>query len=489
MTRPLSLPKKSGLDDDALVLVSGRTDLPERDPIMKKIIFLLVAIILIVAGGAYFKFNYAADPGTSFRTAAVKRGDVVATISATGTVEPEEVVDIGAQVTGRIESLGPDPRGVESSTSPEKEKYKEKKIDYCTPVRKDDLLAKIDQSVYKAQLDQANANLARSMADLEQMKAKQVQAENDWNRAQSLINTNAISRTDYDLAKANYQAAVANVKVGAAVIKQNQAALDMAEKNFGYTTIVSPVDGVVIQRRVNVGQTVVSSMSASSLFLLASDLRKMEVWALVNEADIGRIHDHPDMPVRFTVDAYPNEVFTGRVEQVRLNAQSTQNVILYTVVVAFENPDLKVLPYMTASLLFDVERHENVLRVSNTALRWKPRLEQVAPELREKLADSLIDKDKEKGNEKDAPPEKKTEAEKSIAKSAKPHDNSGRLWVEDGPYVRPIDVQKGLTDSNVTEVSGPGLKEGMEVVVGEKSPDEDVEGTNPFMPKIFGKKR
>jgi HlyD family secretion protein len=197
------------------------------------------------------------------------------------------------------------------------------------------------------------------------------------------------------------------------------------------------------------------------------------------------------MPVKFTVDAYPNEVFAGRVEQVRLNASSAQNVILYTVVVAFENKELKVLPYMTATLLFEVEKHENVLRVSNTALRWKPRLEQVVPELREQLADSLTDKDKDKGtgNEKDAPPQKKTVAEKNIANSAKPHDNSGRLWVEDGPYVRPIDVQKGLTDSNVTEVSGPELKEGMEVVIGEKSADEDVEGTNPFMPKIFGKKR
>jgi HlyD family secretion protein len=458
---------------------------------MKKTIVLVAAIILIVAGGAYLKFNYASDPQANFRTTAVIRGDVVSTISATGTVEPEEVVDIGAQVTGRIESLGPDPRGMDDSTSPDKEKYGNKTIDYCTPVRKGDLLAKIDQSVYQAQLDQANANLARAVADLEQMKAKLAQATNDWDRAQKLDEKKAISQTDFDLAKANYQAAAANIKVGEAVIKQNRAALDMAEKNFGYTTIVSPVNGVVIIRRVNVGQTVVSSMSASSLFLLASDLRKMEVWALVNEADIGRVHDHPNMPVKFTVDAYPNEVFAGRVEQVRLNASSAQNVILYTVVVAFENKELKVLPYMTATLLFEVEKHENVLRVSNTALRWKPRLEQVVPELREQLADSLTDKDKDKGtgNEKDAPPQKKTVAEKNIANSAKPHDNSGRLWVEDGPYVRPIDVQKGLTDSNVTEVSGPELKEGMEVVIGEKSADEDVEGTNPFMPKIFGKKR
>ncbi len=454
---------------------------------MKKIIFFLSAIVLVVAGGAYLKFNYAGDPESVFRTVAVKRGDAVATISATGTVEPEEVVDIGAQVTGRIEKLGPDPRGMEGSTSPDREKFKDKTIDYCTPVKEKDLLAKIDQSVYKAQLDQADANLARSEADLKQMEAKLAQTEQDWNRAQLLRPSNAISQSDYDLAAANYQMAKANIDVGKAVIKQNKAAKDLAEKNFGYTTIYAPVDGVVIQRRVNVGQTVVSSMSASSLFLLAKDLRHMEVWALVNEADIGRIHDHPHMPVRFTVDAYPNEVFIGQVEQVRLNAQSTQNVVLYTVVVAFENPDLKVLPYMTASLLFDVERHDNVLRVANTALRWKPRLEQVLPELREKLADSLLDKDKE--SEKEAPPEKKTAAEKNIANFSKPHDNSGRLWVQDGPFVRPIEIRRGLNDGNVTEVSGPELKDGMEVVVGEKNPDENVEGTNPFMPKFFHRKR
>jgi HlyD family secretion protein len=215
----------------------------------------------------------------------------------------------------------------------------------------------------------------------------------------------------------------------------------------------------------------------------------MEVWALVNEADIGRVHDHPDMPVRFKVDAYPNDVFHGRVTQVRLNASSTQNVVLYTVVVSFDNPDLKVLPYMTASLLFDVERKDNVLQISNTALRWKPKLEQVLPELREELADSLNDKDQDKGGDKDASAEKKSAAAKDVAKFAKKPDNSGRLWVQDGAFVRPVELQKGITDGTVTEISGPDLKDGMEVVVGEKTPEDNNEGTNPFMPKIFNKKR
>jgi HlyD family secretion protein len=455
---------------------------------MKKLFFLVVLIGVVgVCVFIYYKYAYASDPQSNFRTAAIKRGEVVATIAATGTVEPEEVVDVGAQVTGRVVKLGFDPRGLPDSNSPEKEKFKDKTIDYCTPVTENYLIAELDDSVYRAQLEQARANLTRAEADVEQMNYKREQTKLDWERAQMLFDKKAIPKSDYDMAEANYKIAKANVAVGKAVINQNQAALDMAEKNFSYTKIYSPIDGVVISRRVNIGQTVVSNMSVSSLFLLAKDLRKMEVWALVNEADIGRIHDHPDMPVRFKVDAYPTDVFHGRVAQVRLNASSTQNVVLYTVVVSFDNPELKVLPYMTASLLFDVERKENVLKVSNTALRWKPKLEQVVPELREKLADSLEDKDK--GNDKDAAPEKTNAAAKEAAKFAKMQDVGGRLWVQDGAFVRPIDIQKGITDGTVTEITGPGLKDAMEVVVGEISSEDSSEGTNPFLPKIFNKKR
>jgi HlyD family secretion protein len=457
---------------------------------MKKII--LGFVTLGVAGLCvllYFKYAYASEAASNFRTTSVKRGEVVATIATTGTVQPEEVVDVGAQVTGRVVRLNDDPRGLPDSTAADKEKFVGKSIDYCTPVKEGYLIAELDDSVYRAQLEQARANLTRAKADLEQMKYKRRQTELDWERAVMLKEENAIPKSDYDLAEANYQMAKANVAVGEAVINQNQAALDMAEKNFSYTKIFSPIDGVVISRRVNVGQTVVSNMSVSSLFLLAKDLRKMEVWALVNEADIGRIHDHPDMAVRFKVDAYPHDVFHGRISQIRLNASSTQNVVLYTVVVSFDNPELKVLPYMTASLLFEVERKNDVLKISNTALRWKPKLEQVVPELREKVADLLDDKDKDKDKaDKDAVAEKKTGAAKEVAKFEKKEDAGGRLWAPDGAFVRPIEVQKGISDGTLTEISGPEVKEDMEVVIGEKSPEESGDGTNPFLPKIFKKR-
>jgi HlyD family secretion protein len=449
---------------------------------MKKIIFLVAAIALVAAGGTYLKFNYAADPQTNFRTAAVKRSEVSSIISATGTVEPEETIDIGAQVTGKIQEFGPDPRGKDDSTSPDKEKYKGKSVDYCTPVNKGDLLLQIDDSVYQAQLKQAEANLLRSKADLEQMEAKRIQAENDWKRADSLLPTNAISHSDFDLAVANYKAAVANVAVGKAVIEQNEAALDMAKRNLGYTTIISPVKGVIINRKVNAGQTVVANMSAQSLFLLAKDLSKLQVWAQVNEADIGRISSRPGMPVKFTIDAFPNDVFHGRVEQIRLNAQQTQNVVIYTVVVAFDNSDMKVLPYLTANARFEADRHSDVLVAPNTALRWKPRIEQIAPELRDKLAPLLTER-----SGKEDPALAKSPTDKTKPKVVK-DETLGRLWIQEGGFVKPIEVQKGLSDDSNTEISGSDLKEGMEVVVGEKTADQAGDTTNPFLPKIFNRK-
>ena len=233
-----------------------------------------------------------------------------------------------------------------------------------------DLLVKVDDSVYRVQYNQADANLAHAKADLGELQAHQVQCEAEWKRADALRPKQAIADTDYDLDVANYKAAVANVKVGLATIKQCEAALAMAKRNLDYCTITSPVKGVVIDRRVNVGQTVVSAMSVSSLFLIAKDLTRMQVWASVNEADIGRIRK--GMPVTFTVDAYPNETFKGTVYQIRMNATMNQNVVTYTVVVDTENPDLRLYPYLTANVSFQVERHDNVLKVPNGALALEP---------------------------------------------------------------------------------------------------------------------
>jgi len=419
-----------------------------------KIVFAILVLIGVVGGGAaYYAKHVASDPMTSFRTVAIKRGDLLSTISATGTVQPEEVVDVGAQVMGLILEFGPDPHDPA------------KLIDYGSVVEKGALLAKLDPTPYKAALEQAEATLQKSEADQLQLEAKSRQAEREWKRAKSLLPQKAIADTDYDTALANYEVAKANVAAGVATIRQNKASVETARINLGYCTIKSPVRGTIIDRRVNIGQTVVASLNAPSLFLIAKDLTKMQVWASVNEADIG--HIRVDMPVRFTVDAYPGQTFRGKVTQIRMNATMTQNVVTYTVVVTTDNSSGKLLPYLTANVQFEMDQRADVLLVPNAALRWKPQASQIDPVV-SKTAIS--------------------------AESANTQDR-GCLWIEaNGGFVRPLEVVVGVSDGTMTEIGGSGVKEGMQVILGEEG-QGDTEGqdnetaadgdktSNPFLPK------
>ena len=372
-----------------------------------------------------------------FRTAIVTRGDLVTTVGATGTIEPEQVVDIGSQVCGMITDLS---------------------VDYGSQVEQGTILAKIDDTLYVAQVEQARIGCQRADAELAMARAKLSLAKVDWQRVQELIKTKAIATTGFDVAKYTYEAAQAAVAVAVANSAQSELALKQAKIHLDWTSIRSPFKGVIIDRRVNVGQTVVSNPSAANLFLIAKDLKKLQVWASVNEADIGRIHE--GMQVRFKVDAYPNENFVGKVAQIRLNATMTQNVVTYTVVVTTENKEMKLLPYMTASLVFEIERHENVLKVPNAALRWKPRPIQIAASVRE---------------------------ETLAAMNRPKQDESGHLWVADANFVRPVPVKIIATDGTMTEVKGKYVSEGMEVVIGESivSDADSGDATNPFMPKLF----
>ena len=322
--------------------------------------------------------------GPIFRTSPIKRGDLVAAISAAGTVEPEAAVDMGAQVAGVISAFGKDRQG--------------KPINWGSVVETGTVLARIDDSLYaaaletaKAQLQQNEANKVSSEANVLQMKANLAMAEANWKRAQRLGPSDALAQSAYDqyqasyeVAKANLAAAQAAVNQAIAAVAQAKANLTTARINVDYCTIKSPVKGVVIDRRVNIGQTVVSSLSAPSLFLIANDLKRIQVWVSVNEADIGSICQ--SQPVTFTVDAYPNRVFHGTVGQVRLNATMTQNVVTYTVEVDTNNDDGKLLPYLTANAKFQVGRRHDVLMVPNGALRWSPRPGQIAPDSRQRSA-------------------------------------------------------------------------------------------------------
>jgi HlyD family secretion protein len=453
---------------------------------MRLILAIVIVIGLVACCAAYYTVYVTAEPTMGFKTVAVEHGDLIDTIKATGTVEPEEVVDVGAQVMGRIKDFGLDPSDPEGK----------KRIDYCSTVHEGTVLAYIDDSMYKAQWEQAQATTLRAKADVLQFKAKLLQTERDRKRAEELRSIDdipgtdrpikGIAESDYDLAVANHEMAKASVAVAEATRKQSEAALDMTKTNLDYTIIKSPVEGMIIARRVNIGQTVVASLNAPSIFLIAKDLRKMQVWAWICEADIGRIRSRKDMPVKFTVDAYPDQVFYGKVLQVRLDSNMTQNVVTYTVVVGFDNSDLKLIPYLTANLKFEVEKKENVLLVPTAALRWKPKTEQIVPEMRDVMASNSDGKSG--GSQPAGPPAAEAKSVNPPQKTVTPQKSeNGRLWVVDGKYVRPMQVTIGATDETMTEVSGDDVKDGMKVVVG-VSKEGDVaadDTTNPFGPPRF----
>jgi HlyD family secretion protein len=250
------------------------------------------------------------------------------------------VVEVGAQVNGRIVEFGPDP------TDPSKP------IDYGSIVREGTILARIDPTIYMAQVDQAKAALLRAKADVLQLEAKCDQAKQEWKRAQTLLPEKAIADSDYDLMDTNFRVSKANLAIGQAAVQQCEAALCVAKTYLNYTVIKSPIDGVVLDRRVNVGQTVVAAFNVPGLFIIAKDLRRVQVWASIDESDIGGIH--PNQHVQFTMNAYPGEVFSGRVTQIRLNPVMVKGRTTYTVVVATKNKH-GILPYLTAKLRLETQ--------------------------------------------------------------------------------------------------------------------------------------
>ena len=453
---------------------------------MKKVILLLL-FVGISAGGAYLYFRNQdnAPKEELFRVAKVTRGDLMVTVSATGTVEPEEVVDVGTQVMGRIKELGSDPRGNADPT------FAGKSVDYGSPVEQGMLLAQIDPSIYKAQHDQAKGSVAQAKANVLQSQAKLVQAEAEWKRAQRLRSLNfsgrspsgggdpsnpslpikGISDADFILAQANFESAAANVEVAKATVEQQEASLALAQTNLGYTTINSPVSGTIIDRRVNIGQTVVASLNAPSLFLIARDLRRMQVWASVNEADIGRLK--VGTHVHFRVDAFPDDIFQGEVVQIRLNASMTQNVVTYTVVIYVDNSDMKLLPYLTADVKFEVDERKDVLVVPNAALRFKPKPEQISPEQPKSAEPSASAATDEVESVSDKKPNSRV--------------SEGTVWAiyPKTGLLYPIAVLAGLSDGTSTEVTGSQLTESTEVVLGEKRTLVVEEVNNPLGPPKF----
>lgn len=380
-----------------------------------------------------------------FRQAPVSRGEIISVVNSTGTVKPVLNVQIGAVVSGPILEV---------------------RVDFNDKVKTGQILAEVDPLLYKAQVDQAVATLASAEASLLQAQAKLAQAQRDWQRAQTLLPKKSIAETDYDTAKATYEVAVATVAACKAAIQQNQGMLQMAQTNLEYTKIRSPVDGIIIDRKVDPGQSVASQFQTPEMFKVAPDLdKRIYVQASVDEADIGRIRAAQEggKPVMFTVDAYPADLFQGKIYQVRLNPTTTQNVVTYPVIVEAPNSQLKLLPGMTANLSFHIDKRGGVLRVPNAAIRFYPKPAQVRPEdraLLEGMAEETEEDDDRKPRANPPEPSAMARAEAGRQRSRR------HVWVVEGELLRAVEIVTGLSDDKYSELVSGKLEDGQRVVTG-----------------------
>jgi HlyD family secretion protein len=312
-------------------------------------ILLAAAVAVLVAAALAWRWRAGSGKAPAMETARVDRGRIVAKVTATGTLSALVTVQVGSQVSGRIAAID---------------------VDFNSPVKKGQVIARIDPQLFDASVEQARANQVAAQGNLAKAKAQALDADRQLERARSLAERKLVAAADLDTAQAGADAARASVQAAEGTVAQARAALHQAEVNLAYTRIVSPTNGVVISRNVDVGQTVAASLQAPTLFVIAEDLAKMQVDTSVAEADVGRLRG--GMSASFTVDAFPGDVFRGAVRQVRNAPQTVQNVVTYDAVVDVDNPDQKLKPGMTATVTFVYAEKDDVLRVPNAALRFRP---------------------------------------------------------------------------------------------------------------------
>ena len=391
---------------------------------MKKSVALAVAACLVLGVGYYlYQKKAAASPEQRYKTHTLAKGDVTQTVSANGTLNPVTLVSVGTQVSGTVKKLH---------------------VDFNHQVKAGQVLAELDDAIYSAQVRQSDASMASAQASLQLARANET-------RMKSLFKEEYVSRQELDQAVQAREAAEAQARLARA---QN----DRDRANLGYSVIRSPVSGVVVDRQIDVGQTVAASFQTPTLFKIAQDLTQMQIYTTFAEADIGAIR--VDQPVRFNVDAFPNRSFSGKVKQVRLNPTTQQNVVTYNVVVAVENPEQILLPGMTAYVSIVVAQKKAVLLVPNTALRFKPaetdKVEKSDGETAKSANGSRPGGQPGAGGEKR---EKRRDA------------GSGTVHVLSEGQLKPMKISTGITDARFTEVVGGALKEGDRVITGENLPN------------------
>lgn len=392
-----------------------------------RFVLILILSIIVLGAGGFLYFSNGSSPEVMYRMDKVTRGDLQVVVTATGTLSAVRTVQVGTQVSGTIAKL-----------------Y----ADFNSIVKKGQVVALIDPTFLEASVKDAQANLQRA-------KAQANESKRSFNRSKTLLGKGLTSQADYDAAITAYES-------NSAVQKQAQAQLDRAEINLRYATIKAPIDGVVISRAVDVGQTVAASLSAPTIFTIANDLTKMQVQANVDEADIGKVQVGQE--VKFSVDAYAETPFLGIVSQIRLASVTVQNVVNYTVIIDVPNPELKLMPGMTATVTILVTKKENVLRVPTVALRFQPPAEQIEER-----------KDSSSQQEDSARTERRRQFTQRIQEGGGGQSSRqgggeramARLWVQGkNKKLTSILIRPGIVDGTYTEILRGHVEEGQEIVVG-----------------------
>jgi HlyD family secretion protein len=434
----------------------------------KKIIWMIVALVVVagaILGLTVFKNGKSGKVG--YKTEVIGRGDIEALVVTSGTLNPIETVDIGAQVSGKIEKL-----------------Y----ADFNSVVTKGQVVAELDQEPLKLKIQQNEANYKSRVAALERSKVTLETATKNFERAKALFAKALLSVEEMDAAEANYLNAKSDLVSSEASLAQAKSTLDLSKVDLGYAVIKSPVDGVVITRKVNIGQTLQSSYQAPVLFQVATDLTKMKVECSVDESDIGKVKE--GQKARFTVEAYPNETFNGIVRQVRFSPETVQNVVTYTTIVNVENPEKKLLPGMTATVSIIVGEAKDVLRVSNAALRFTPNLsaEELA-RIQQEMRDRMMAQRQAQGGQPGSAGPGGTPPAGIGGQGGQPGGQGGaqmfqrqgggegqsgrarqqipRVWLMDKDgKLRMAFVRTGVSDTSYSEIVRSELKEGDVVITG-----------------------
>jgi len=415
---------------------------------MKTILKLLIALG-ILGGIGYAAYRplvsyWEQRNKTQWRTQAVESGEIVQAVNSTGKVEPIRRVSVGSTVSGPIAEL---------------------MVDYNSKVFKDQVLATIDSRLYQSAVERDRANLRTRQAEIARAEAMLQQAKNDERRSGQLNKSQDgfISEAEIDQFRFARMMREAELQVAETNVEQSQAQLDNSEANLAYTKILAPCDGIVIDKKIDVGQTLAAQFQTPEMFVVAPEMdQRMHIYASVDEADIGLIRKAQESGqlVRFTVDAYPDELFDkGKIVQVRLSSKEEQNVITYPVIVETPNTDLKLLPGMTANLSFQINNKSKILKISNPSLRFYPNREKVHPDDR-KILDGFEDQKEFADSPKMVSADEKSQNSRSLSYR--------HVWVDDGKYLRAKKVKIGISDNRYTELIEGELSPSEELVIGEK---------------------